>query len=90
MTTIQDNAAELPALIGLVQQVAYDLPAGHAIEAGSRFVEDLGLESVNRLMLMTLVEQEFGVSLEQHMPALIELQTVGETARFIGSLRAGR
>jgi acyl carrier protein len=81
---------ELPTLIDLVRQVCVDLPADRQIAANSRFIDDIGMESINRLMLMTLVEQEFGVSLEAHMGALAEHQTVGDTARFLAALRAGR
>jgi acyl carrier protein len=56
------------------------------IHAESRFVEDLGMESINRLMLMTLVERECGLSLEQHMPKLLKLQTVGDMVEFLRSL----
>jgi len=82
--------AELSALIDLVRQVTVDLPADREISAGSRFIEDIGMESVNRLMLMTLVEQEFGINLEAHMGALAEHQTVGDTAHFLTALRTGR
>lgn len=82
--------APLPALIALVRQVTVDLPPDREISAGSRFIEDIGMESVNRLMLMSLVEQEFGVDLEAHMGALAGQQTVGETARFLAALGAGR
>lgn len=82
--------AQLSSVISLVRQVVVDLPPDQAVVAESRFIEDIGMESVNRLMLMTLVEQEFEVSLEDHMPTLIELQTVQELADFLGSLKAGK
>lgn len=81
--------AEISKVVALVRQVVVDLPPDRQITAGSRFVEDIGMESVNRLMLMTLAEQEFAVSLEDHMPRLIELQTVEELAVFIGTLKTG-
>lgn len=81
------SQAELSTLVSLVRQVVVDLPPGQIILGGSRFIEDIGMESVNRLMLMTLVEQEFEVSLEEHMPRLIELQTVQEVADFLRSLK---
>ena len=79
---------ELSTLVSLVRQVVVDLPPDQVISGGSRFIEDIGMESVNRLMLMTLVEQEFEVGLEEHMPALIEMQTVQEFADFLRSLKA--
>ncbi len=80
--------AEFQTVVNLVRQVVVDLPPDQPITASSRFIEDIGMESVNRLMLMTLAEQEFEVSLEEHMPKLIELQTVQEFAAFIGTLKA--
>lgn len=76
------------ALVALVRQVAVDLPPGREITGSSRFVEDIGMESVTRLMLMTLVEQEFGIKLEQHLAALVELRTIEETVAFVRSLQA--
>jgi len=81
--------AQVSKVMELVRQVVVDLPSDRPITAGSRFVEDIGMESVNRLMLMTLAEQEFAVSLEDHMPRLIELQTIEELAVFIGTLKTG-
>lgn len=76
----------LSSLVALVRQVVIDLPPDQAIAGSSRFIEDIGMESVNRLMLMTLVEQEYQLSLEEHMPVLIELQTVQQFADFLESL----
>ncbi|HZP66075.1 MAG TPA: acyl carrier protein [Rudaea sp.] len=86
MTTATADA-ELSKLTALVRQVNVDLPPGCPITASTRFVEDIGMGSINRLMLITLVEQEFGVSLEQHMHRLVELHTVGDTARFLATLK---
>ena len=82
MSTIAPQV-EVSALISLVRQVVVDLPPDQPVLGSSRFIEDIGMESVNRLMLMSLVEQKFEISLENHMPALIELQTVQELADFI-------
>jgi acyl carrier protein len=76
----------LSSLVALVRQVVIDLPPEQVIQGSSRFIEDIGMESVNRLMLMTLVEQEYELSLEAHMPVLIELQTVQQFADFLDSL----
>lgn len=77
------------AMVALVRQVAIDVSPDREITGSSRFVEDIGMESVTRLMLMTLVEQESGISLEKHLAALVELQTIEETVAFIRSLQTG-
>ncbi|GAB2582125.1 hypothetical protein ISP15_16685 [Dyella jejuensis] len=77
------SRVELLTLDSLVRQVVVDLPPDQIISGSSRFIEDIGMESVNRLMLMNLIEQEFEISLEDHMPTLIELHTVQELADFI-------
>lgn len=82
--TLQQDIERMAAL---VRQVTDEGRCSEPITEATRFVEDVGMESINRLMLMTLIEQEFHVSLEQHMGALIELHTVGDTARFVRSLR---
>lgn len=78
---------DIDRMAALVRQVADEGHCREPITEVTRFVEDVGMESINRLMLMTLIEQEFGVSLEQHMGSLIELHTVGDTVRFVRSLR---
>jgi acyl carrier protein len=80
---------DMQALTALVRQAAGDGAGPADMHEDTRFVEDIGMESINRLMLMTLVEQHFGLSLEQHMATLVGLNTVGETARFLHGLRSG-
>jgi acyl carrier protein len=80
---ISTSQVELLSLISLVRRVVVDLPPDQIILGSSRFIEDIGMESVNRLMLMNLVEQEYEISLEDHLPTLIELQTVQEFADLI-------
>jgi acyl carrier protein len=77
------SKVELSTLVSLVRQVVVDLPSDQVVSGTSRFIEDIGMESVNRLMLMSLVEEEFKVSLEKHMATLIELQTLQELTDFI-------
>lgn len=77
------SKVELSTLVSLVRQVVVDLPPDQVVSGSSRFIEDIGMESVNRLMLMSLLEEEFDVSLEKHMGALIELQTLQELTDFI-------
>jgi acyl carrier protein len=89
MATIeeQDDVAKLATLI---RQVTVDLPQAKEINENTRFVEDIGMESINRIMLITFVEQEFDVSLEKHMNKLVDLHTVGDTAKFIRALKGAR
>jgi acyl carrier protein len=47
----------------------------------SRFVQDLGAESVQSLELVAAFEVEFEIELEQE--ASLEIKTVGDAARFI-------
>lgn len=74
-------------LSDLVRQVASDGACPETLTEASRFADDIGMESIGRLMLMTMIEQEFCVDLERHMSTLIELHTIGDTARFINSLK---
>ncbi len=60
-----------------------------AIGEQTRFTEDLGMQSINRLMLLSLLEQECGINLESHMAQLVELETVGDTMRLLDKLAAG-
>jgi len=71
----------------LVRQVSSDGSCPDLLTEDSRFVEDAGLESIGRIMLMTMIEQEFSVDLEKHMASLVEMDNIGSTARFIVSLR---
>jgi acyl carrier protein len=87
--SVHASLPELGAVMDLVRQVVVDLPPDQRLTANSRFVEDIGMESVNRLMLMTLAEQQFEVPLEDHMAKLIELQTIEELAAFIKTLKTG-
>lgn len=89
MSAIIDENAGVERLAGLIRLAMGDEPPVTVIAAQTRFTEDLGMQSINRLMLLSLLEQECGVSLERHMVQLVELQTVGDTARFVASLTAG-
>jgi acyl carrier protein len=81
---------DIDTVSALVRRVASDGACPAQLTEATRFVEDVGMESINRLMLMTLLEQEFGINLEQHMSTLVELHTIGATARFIHALREGQ
>lgn len=63
-------------------------PRAPEVRESSRFVEDLGFSSVNAIMLVALIEQEFDIDLEKHMAQLMQIQTVGGAADFISSVTA--
>jgi acyl carrier protein len=88
MSTIVEENASLEKLAGLIRLAMGDEAPVTAISAQSRFIEDLGMQSINRLMLLSLLEQECGLSLERHMAQLVELETVGDTMRLIANLTA--
>ena len=51
------------------------------ITAASRFVEDLGAESVQSLELVASFEEEFNIEMEEN--AALEVKTVGNAVDFI-------
>jgi len=51
------------------------------IKAESRFVEDLGAESVQSLELVAAFEEEFNIEMEEN--AALEVKTVGKAVDFI-------
>ncbi|HOL35760.1 MAG TPA: acyl carrier protein [bacterium] len=51
------------------------------ITSESRFVEDLGAESVQSLELVAAFEEEFGIEMEED--AALQVQTVGKAIDFI-------
>lgn len=89
MSAIVDENAGVEKLAELIRLAMGDEVPVAAIGAHSRFIEDIGMQSINRLMLLSLLEQECGVSLERHMAQLVELETVGDTVRLIASLAQG-
>ena len=88
MGMIIEEGASLEKLAGLIRLAMGDEVPVAEISAQTRFIEDLGMQSINRLMLLSLLEQECGVSLESHMAKLIELETVGDTMHLVASLAA--
>ena len=64
-------------------------PRPPEVREGSRFVEDLAFSSVNAIMLIALIEQEFDIDLVEHMTQLMQIQTVGGVADFISSVTTG-
>jgi acyl carrier protein len=51
------------------------------ISENSRFVEDLGAESVQSMELIAAFEEEFEIEMEQD--AALSIKTVGDAAKFI-------
>lgn len=55
------------------------------VEENSRFVEDLGAESVQSIELVAAYEEEFGVEMDEDQA--LAVKSVGDAARFIDSIR---
>jgi len=54
------------------------------ITADSRFVEDLGAESIQSVELVAAFEEEFDVEMDEE--DALEVKTVGKAIEFIGKL----
>lgn len=78
---------DVDALEDPIRQVMVDFPADRVITGQSRFVEDLGMDSINRLMLVTLLEESFNVQLESHMSKLGDMRTVADLVTFLRGIR---
>jgi acyl carrier protein len=55
------------------------------IQESSRFVEDLGAESVQSIELVASFEEEFDVEMDED--DALSVKTVGDATRFIDKLR---
>ncbi len=55
------------------------------VEENSRFVEDLGAESVQSIELVAAYEEEFGIEMDEDQA--LAVKSVGDAARFIDSIR---
>jgi len=86
--TVQDGNS-LGKIAELIKLAMGDEVPAEAIGERTRFTEDLGMQSINRLMLLSLLEQECGINLESHMAQLVELETVGDTMRLLDKLKGG-
>ncbi|WP_448101397.1 acyl carrier protein [Luteibacter jiangsuensis] len=86
--TVQDGNS-LGKIAELIKLAMGDEVPAEAIGEQTRFTEDLGMQSINRLMLLSLLEQECGINLESHMAQLVELETVGDTMRLLDKLKGG-
>ena len=53
-----------------------------AMQAEARFREDLGLDSLDAVDMVIVLEQEFGVKIGKD-PAIVAIRTVGDLHEFI-------
>ena len=86
MTTAQATI-DVDAMAAPIRLVMADFPSDLVITGQSRFVEDLGMDSINRLMLVTVLEESFAVQLEPHMSKLGEMHTVADVVTFLRGLK---
>jgi acyl carrier protein len=54
------DPAVLAAVLGLLDELAGDWEYDGAVEPGTRFIADLGLESLEIVVLGTLLQQRYG------------------------------
>ena len=55
------------------------------VQENSRFVKDLGAESVQSIELVAAYEEEFGIEMDEDQA--LAVKSVGDAARFIDSIR---
>ena len=55
------------------------------VQENSRFVEDLGAESVQSIELVAAYEEEFGIEMDEDQA--VAVKSVGDAVRFIDSIR---
>ena len=55
------------------------------VQKDSRFVEDLGAESVQSIELVAAYEEEFGLEMDEDQA--LAVKSVGDAARFIDRVR---
>ncbi len=78
------NQVEVMTILSeLIDRVSVDDFAPDDIKAESRFLEDLGFDSVKSIMLATLIESEFKLNLKQDMANLLKVKTVGDACHFV-------
>jgi acyl carrier protein len=72
----------------LIRQVRGDAPLPGPVTAGSRFMADLGLDSLQVVGLVFLWEKQYGVAMSEQEELLAGLQTVGQAVEAIRSLQS--
>ena len=55
------------------------------VQENSRFVRDLGAESVQSIELVAAYEEEFGIEMDEDQA--LAVKSVGDAVRFIDSIR---
>jgi acyl carrier protein len=73
-----------------VQKVTADLlkvPAGK-VKTESRFVHDLGADSMQSIELVASLEEEFGIEMDE--AAALAVKTVGDAVAFIDKIQQGK
>jgi acyl carrier protein len=83
-----DTAVTIAAMTELIQQIRGQQPLPGVITHETRFMADLGLDSMQVIGLAFLWEQTFGVSISEQEDLLARLETVGQAIDAIRSMQA--
>jgi acyl carrier protein len=73
----------LTRLSSLIRQIMPEENKAIEINESSHFVDDLAFDSLRSIMLSTLIESEFELSLEMKMDEMMKVQTVADICAFI-------
>lgn len=87
MSMASTQAATVPVLQGLLEQLRGDAALSQEVRRETRFVEDLGLASLELIGLVYLCEQTFEVSLVSQSGLLASLRNIGQTIDAITALQ---
>jgi acyl carrier protein len=83
-----DTSVTVAAMSELIQQIRAQQPLPGDITRESRFMADLGLDSMQVIGLAFLWEQRFAVSISDQEDLLARLETVGQAIDAIRTLQA--
>jgi acyl carrier protein len=81
-----DTLATVEALQSLIESLRGE-PLSEPLRRETRFVQDLGLESLQLIGLVYLCEQTFNVSLVSRAGLLATLHTIGQTVDALAELQ---
>jgi acyl carrier protein len=84
---MKDDSALLGDFVALVKQIVAIPIDPAAIGRQTSITNDLMIDSISLVSLMTLCEEFFGVSLTEHADTIASMQTVGDALALISSLR---
>lgn len=76
------QTVSMAAFMTILAEVVADQVDLTKVTAETRFVEDLGLDSMTLVALVFLCEEAFGIDLEGHGEKLAGLLTVGDSLHF--------